>query len=167
MYLKLEIDPGSLIALLKDVISIKDGSLIFKESSLPIYIKPLLTHVISKGMLNQLTPIVPSLKVALTTVHPSLFSVFDLVDSEPDFTVMGHSHKYYGPACSYCDTTAELYEEAKAVDGKDLVTHKPCEANGGKSATEAFIEKRKKRVTDYFKNMSKKIVKNAAKKFFT
>ena len=159
LYLKLDFNVKSIVALIQDVIS---GN-IPSEPTIPLYVKPLLTHIISKGLLNQLAPIVPSLKTALIQEHPKLLSLFDLTDSEPDFNVLGHRHKFVGPACSYVDSTADLYKEAAAVDGDEIIKHKPCEANGGASAFDEMIKEDKEAVTNWFKAWFKRIGKNIAK----
>ena len=168
LYLPLEINAKSLLAALRKLINITEPGWIEPEVgvSIPIYAKPLLTHIVSKGMLNQLTPIVPSLKVALVQEHPKLASLFDLVDSEPDFNVFGHRHKFIGPACSYCDSTSDLYKEAQAVEGKELVKHKPCEVDGGGGAFKERIEEDKEAISNWFKAWMKRIAKNIGKAVF-
>ena len=167
LYVKLEITAESLLAAIKEILDPTKG---FKPVSpdlrLPIYVKPILVHALSQGLLNSVGMGIPSLKAVLIKEHPSLGGIFNMVDSEPDFTVFGHSHKYYGPACSYCDSTSDLYKAAKAVEGNELVQHKPCEPNGGESATKALLEKKLKRVKESITNWGKSIVKNAGKKFF-
>ena len=122
-----------------------------------------MVHAISKGLLNQIGLIIPSLKTVLIKEHPVLAKGFALLDSEPDFNVLGHRHKFVGPACSYVDSTADLYKEAAAVDGDEIVKHKPCEANGGASAFDEMIKEDKEAVTNWFKAWFKRIGKNIAK----
>lgn len=128
--------------------------------------KPILTHAISKGVLNQLNLVAPTLKSAILKEHKGLGGLFDLTDTESDFTVMGHRHKFYGPACSYCDSTSELYEAAKAVEGNEPVTHKPCEPNGSAEATKKMLEEDKEAAKKYMENMGKTFGKSVKKSLF-
>lgn len=163
IYLPLEFDTESIVAFVVRVVQmvLKGGAI--TDPSIPLPVKPMLVHILSKGMLNQLGMIVPSLKVVLIKEHPELAKGFALLDSEADFNIPGHRHKFIGPACSYTDSTADLYEEAKAVEDGSLVKHKPCEANGGKGAFDKMIEEDKEAAKNWFKAWFKRIGKYIAK----
>lgn len=164
LYVKLELDLNSLVAILTRLFDPKELAFTVKEEpTLPLYVKPILVHPLSQGLLNGMGAGIPNLRAVLIKEHPCLGSIFDVVDSEPDFIVFGHCHKYYGPACSYCDDTGELYKEAMAVDGNELVQHKPCEPNGGVSATKKMIQQRIKNVKDQVTSFIKGCVKSAFK----
>lgn len=165
LYLPLEFDAESLVAFIIRVASsvVKGETFTPDGPSIPLPIKPLLVHVMSKGVLNQIGLLVPTLKTALIKEHPDLAKGFALLDSEPDFNVLGHRHKFIGPACSYTDTTADLYKEAAAVDGKELVKHKPCEVNGGESLAKQVINDEMDKVKNFFKEWGKTLWKSMVK----
>lgn len=122
-----------------------------------IYTKPILTRILSKGIMATLAPVIPSLSSTMISLHPSLADAFNPLGGTADFTLPGHRHKFYGPACSYTDSTNDLYEEAKSVEGNDLVKHKPCERNGGKKESDRILEEDKKMLTKYLENFGKRI----------
>ena len=130
------------------------------EIDLPsIYTKPILTRILSKGIMATLAPVIPSLSSTMISLHPSLADAFNPLGGTADFTLPGHRHKFYGPSCSYTDSTNDLYEEAKSVEGNDLVKHKPCERNGGKKESDRILEEDKKMFTKYLENFGKRIGK--------
>lgn len=167
-YVSLEFDAVSLIRIITDVAKEIIGGGVFNASGpyIPLPVKPPMVHIVSKGIMNQLIAVVPTLKVTITALYPTSASIFDLVDTEADFYVLGHRHKYDGPACKYTNSTAELYEAAKSVEGDDKVKHLPMEPNGGESALDRILEEDKKAVTDYFKNWGKRLAKSAFKGLF-
>lgn len=168
LYLNLEFDATALIKIVTDIASavVSGGTYNPPGPVISLPIKPLLSHIISKGMLNTAGVAVPTLKTNLIAVQPALKKCFVDTDSAADFTLPGHRHMYSGPSCTYTKSTAALYEEAKAVENTDLVKHKPNQICGTKDAFDAVVKDMEEAPKKFMNNLKDKIVEELEKPIF-